>query len=292
MRNPIILIFLLWFGINNALSQSYVSLNQYHGADISDYLLTQNEIADSIIQLFPARYHDSIVIVSCSNYLHSSKFAPDEQISIQLTIDSISTFTKYFIAIIGFSNEFTMHSNLFVKFNLPPKDSLTPCFNLKILASIETSKANRLNGTIYFSLEKYYSQEYAALKSIHEKFSHLINCCDLQRSSIEQCGECSIMIDDAISMLENDSFCNINNAIESILEMNLKVRIETKDYSGINSDYNIIFFNEIDSVEYSLTDGLEYYRLNYTDTNEFNVNIYIFDYDIGTNVAFPINRTV
>ena len=180
-----------------------------------------------------------------------------------------------------------VYTKIWVAVKLPPARSLSSCFTEDIRLSLQNTFQKYVDEIHRgFTAIKWNETEDSAMEYMEKKIYHIVNCCveATLRDPNQTCSWCFTQFDDAMSILENDGYFDFGRMLEYMSGEELKISIDTHQYSNINSKYNIVFKTKDGSKEYNFTDALEYYKVNYVSSSVgLSIDVKLYD-DIPNDI--------
>lgn len=282
MKNILFILVILLLNVFTAVGQSYITLGNFMGTDISQYEMDLNEKAEELIALLPSEYQDSFKVYSFEYYLHDNDIINGKSNIWSKLEQNIQINSKYHLIFGRVSSSNRLYSSIVLKLNLPPALSLSQCFTEIYRSSLENTLYTNLNQFNFSNnLSEYFRGEISTMNVLKSKLDHIINCCNV-RAEEGSCSYCFYEIDDAIASLNNSGYFDLKKLFENLYGIQLNVELNSKTYTDISSNFEIILINSDNNIEYHLTDELENYKINYTDNNIFDVTVTLFDDDVQT----------
>ncbi len=278
MNKYLILLSVVLFSAESTFSQFYIRLEDKMGLIDLDSVDILNDLSENLKNTLPSEYADDFKVYSQSVYLHTVNFEAGVENAWSIYIDSVEHFSEYYFAFLIISSPSNLYSTIDVRYKLPPILSFSQCYDEQYANSLVNVISNKLRQISLNGNNNYEFIEIELIKFLTLKLQHVTYCCDLPGiRTNETCNECFFEYDDVLATLENNGYFNMNKVLEQILNCKVLATISPKNYTTINSEIQIEFYNTAEGVNYNLTDGIENYMLNYINNIDYSLEVYLFD---------------
>lgn len=266
-----VILFVVCFGnIKGQTPSYYIQLT-----DASGYLPSQDQLtdlkryADTLAQVLPEPYRSDFRVYDFGFYVYQEYFNGGFPSVFQDKIDEVASLSPYYLLFGKQSDRSGTYTKFWIDIRLPDASDFECLTNAKVeaTASIVNSELNGVHDANEKKPEKYHLAEIAAMNKLAYHVFKLIDCCQNNLKSFNECTPCLYKGDEMAAILSKRGMLEFQDATIGLQP--------NTNYQYLESEYEITVTSK--GTTWQLTNELNQLLLELTGSGDASGRVYYFN---------------